>query len=93
MQKPPEKPVLNNFATFTGKHLRWRLFLIQNIVNFVKAPILKNICERLLLKMLMKPRKVKNWLGISIQEQNFSTSLSETSESVARNELQTINMI
>ena len=34
--------------------------LIQNIAKFSRAPILKNICERLLLKMFMKLRKVKN---------------------------------
>ena len=35
----------------TRKHLRWSLFFIQNIAKFLSAPILKNICERLLLKM------------------------------------------
>ena len=35
-----------------------RLFLIQNIAKFFRAPILKNICKRLLLKMFMKLRKV-----------------------------------
>ena len=28
------KAVLNNFAIFTGKHLCWRFFLIQNIAKF-----------------------------------------------------------
>ena len=65
MQKQPpvkfcKKAVLKNFAIFTGKHLCWRLFSIQNIPKFFRAPILKNICERLLLKMFMKLRKVKN---------------------------------
>ena len=47
-------------AIFTGKHLRWRLFLIQNVAKCFRAPILKNICERLHLKMsMMKLRKVK----------------------------------
>ena len=35
----------------TGKHLCWSLFLILSIAKFLRAPILKNICERLLLKM------------------------------------------
>ena len=56
-KQPPEKfykkAVLKNFAIFTGKYLCWRHFLIQNI-----APVLKNICKRLLLKRFMKLRKV-----------------------------------
>ena len=35
----------------TWKHLCWSLFLILSIAKFLRAPILKNICERLLLKM------------------------------------------
>ena len=43
---------LKNFTTErTGKDLCWSLFLIQNIAKFLRAPFLKNICERLLLKM------------------------------------------
>ena len=34
-----------------GKHLCWSLFLILSIAEFLREPILKNICERLLLKM------------------------------------------
>ena len=67
MQKQPpevlyEKAVLKSFATFTGKYLCWRLFLIKlqffrpehsyfpvNIAKVLRTPILKNICERLLL--------------------------------------------
>ena len=59
-----KKGVLKNFANFTGKHLCWSLFLITDLQarNFIKkillqcflikllrTPILKNICERLLL--------------------------------------------
>ena len=60
MQKqPPEKfcknAVLKNFAIFTGKHLRWSLSLMRNTAKFFIAPILKNTCERLLLKMFKKP--------------------------------------
>ena len=31
--------------------LNWNRFLILSIANYLRAPILKNICERLLLKM------------------------------------------
>ena len=59
MQKQPpdvfyKKAVLKNFAMFigrTGKHLCSSLFLIYAIAKFLSAPILKNICQRLLLKM------------------------------------------
>ena len=59
MQKQPlekfcKKAILKNFAIFTGKHLRRRLFLIQNFAKLFRAPILKNVCERLLLKLFMK---------------------------------------
>ena len=65
MQKqPPEvfylkKAFLKNFALFTRKHLCWSLFLIQNIAKFLRAPILKNICERLLLKMCYETENLK----------------------------------
>ena len=32
---------IKKFAIFTGKHLSWSLFLIQNIGKFLRAPILK----------------------------------------------------
>ena len=51
-----------NLANFTGKHLRWSLFLINFIEKrfqhrclpvkfskFLRTPILKNVCKRLLL--------------------------------------------
>ena len=54
--------VLQYFALFAGEHLCWSLFLIKlqtlrllhrcfsvNIAKFSRTPILKNICERLLL--------------------------------------------
>ena len=54
-KQPPdvfyEKSALKNFAIFTGKRLYWRLFLNRNIVKFLGGPILKKICERLLLKL------------------------------------------
>ena len=53
---PPDvfckKGVLNNFTIFTEKHVCWRLhvccFLVNN-AKFLGTPILKNICEWLLL--------------------------------------------
>ena len=59
-EKLRKKVVLKNFAIFTGKHLCWRLFSIQNNEKFFRGNILKKICKRLILKMLMKLRKVKN---------------------------------
>ena len=57
-----KKVVLKNFATFTGKHLHWSLFLNKvrlqhrcfpvNIEKSLRTSILKNICERLLLDPL-----------------------------------------
>ena len=52
--------ILKSFAIFTRKHLCWSLFLIKglrrrcfpvNIAKFLRTPILKNICERQLLKI------------------------------------------
>ena len=67
MQKQPlqkfcKKPVLKNFAILTGKHLCWNHFLIQNIANFFRAPILKNICEWLLyarIELIKRRSKVQ----------------------------------
>ena len=87
--QPPEKfckkAILQKFAVFTGQHQCWRPFLIQNTTKFFRAPFLEDIWERLLLKMFMKLRKVKNcWIGILTlyEKQNFSTSVSETSDNV-----------
>ena len=57
-----KKVVLKNFAMFTKKHLCWSLFWVNvikerlqqksfpvNNTKFLRTPILKNICERLLL--------------------------------------------
>ena len=51
-----KKAVLKNFAILPGKHLCWSLcWRLQhrcfpvNIVKFLRTPVLKNICERLLL--------------------------------------------
>ena len=41
--------VLKNLAMFLGKHLCWSLFLV-NLRG--STPILKNICERLLLEVV-----------------------------------------
>ena len=61
-----KKTVLKNFATSTGKHLCQNLFFNKNaglqgpsfikkrLVKFLRTPILKNICERLLLKVTLE---------------------------------------
>ena len=80
-----------NFPIFTGqigKHLCWSLFLIQSMAKFLRALILKNICERLLLKMcfFMKLRKIKSYswgiFTLHFKKTGFSTSISEKSENV-----------
>ena len=48
-----KKAALKHFAIFTEKYLCWNLFLLQNITKSLKAPILNNICEWLLLKMCL----------------------------------------
>ena len=57
--------VLKNFANLTRKHLCWNLFLINLFIKklqdryflvkfakFLRKPILKDICRRLLLSLL-----------------------------------------
>ena len=51
----------------TGKYLCWSLFLILSIVKFLRASTLKNICERLLLKMCSW-----NWENLFIMSFNFT---------------------
>ena len=66
VQKQPtevffKKSVLKNFGNFTGKHLRRSLFLTKlqacgrfpvKLAKFLRTPILKNICGRLLLYVI-----------------------------------------
>ena len=65
-----KKAVLKNFTIFTGKQLCWNLFFnknvsftkkrlqhwsfLANIEKFLRTPILKNICERLLLRVFLE---------------------------------------
>ena len=44
--------VLKNLANFTGKQLYWSLFF-HKVTGLQGTPILKNICERLLLKRIL----------------------------------------
>ena len=62
-----KKTVVKNFAIFTGKRLRWSLLLNKvatlikrrpqhkrfyvNTAEVSRTPVLKNICERLLLNV------------------------------------------
>ena len=68
----------------TEKHLCWRLFLILSIAKFLKEPILKNICERLLLKMCSwnweKLKFIRSFNFRLKNQYQYSTSISETSE-------------
>ena len=89
MQKEPQefckKAVLKSSAIFTSKNICIWLFLIQNVANFFRASNLKNICEQLLLKEAMELRKIKivnKGFKLYIKKQDFSTSISETSENV-----------
>ena len=53
-----KKGVLKNFVKFTGKHLPWSLFFAK----LLRTPTLKNICERLLLKIMFIPIQMyNNW--------------------------------
>ena len=56
------KGVLKNFENFTGKHLRWSLFLINmqvfsrfpvKFAIILRTPVFKKSCERPPLKLLM----------------------------------------
>ena len=51
----------------TGNHLCWSLFLILSIAKFLRAIILKNICEQLLLKLCSW-----NWENLFIMSFNFT---------------------
>ena len=68
--QPPEvfysKAAVKNLKIFTEKHLCWSFFLMQNIAKFLRAPILNNICELLLLKMCSL-----NWEKLSIVHKEF----------------------
>ena len=57
-----KKDALNNFAIFTGKHLKPCNFVKKrlqhkcfpmNIAKFLRTPLLKNICELLLLHLFL----------------------------------------
>ena len=48
-----KKAAFKNFAIFIGKHLSWSLFLI-NLQACKPATILQDICERLVLNLLIQ---------------------------------------
>ena len=52
-----------------GKHVCESVFLILSIAKFLRAPILKNICKRLLLKMCSW-----NWETLKFIHKKFFTS-------------------
>ena len=53
-----------------GKHLCWSPFLILSISKFLRAPFLKNICERLLLK-----RCSRKWETLKFIIRSFNFTL------------------
>ena len=61
----------------------WSLFLILGIAKFLRAPILKNICKLLLLKMCSwnweKLKFIYKEFKFYIRKQVFSTSVLQTS--------------
>ena len=68
--------VLKNLVIFTEKHLCWshikkrlqhRCFL-ENIAKFLRTSLLENICERLLLPII-----IAIIIGITLLEQNYRT--------------------
>ena len=71
-----KKAVLKYLAIFIRNHLCWSLFLIKlfqhncfpvNIAEVLRRPILKNICERLLLNIVFN----------SYEEQHLLAKLDE----------------
>ena len=70
------KAALKNLSKFIGKYLCWSLFLIKlfqqscfpvNSAKFLRAPISKNLCERLVLSIVFN----------SNEEQYFFAKLDE----------------
>ena len=63
-KQPPEvfykKAVVKKLANSKKKNLCFSIFLIQNIAKSLRAPILKNICEQLLLKCVHETDKNKD---------------------------------
>ena len=74
VQAPEKVGVLKNYANFTRTHLCWSLFLIKFQaglkVKFLRTPTLKNICERLILKVDLLKKHITliskiTWLQIA----------------------------
>ena len=72
-----QKAVLRNFANFTRKYLCWGLFLIKLQANtgeaptqafpvkfakYLRTPVLKNICKRLLLPITYSSKFLKDFI-------------------------------
>ena len=65
------QPVVKNSAIYIGKNLSWSLLLTKlfqhrcfpvNIVNFLRTSILRNICERLLLHVVINSNEEQHLL-------------------------------
>ena len=72
-----KKGVHKKFAIFTGKHMCWSLFLIMrpqrrcfsvNIAKFLRAAILRSICERLLLDIIVNR---ENTVGLRLKSPSW----------------------
>ena len=61
--------VNNTWLLLIGKHVCENAFLILSIAKFLRAPILKKICKRLLLKMCLW-----NWETLKFIHKKFLTS-------------------
>ena len=71
-------------CSFIKKRLQYRSFFHTNIEKFLRAPILKNICERLLLRVFLE--HFPTWTNnIGSQEDVFSkTKQNKTKSTVLK---------
>ena len=88
-KQPPglffKKAVVKNLKIFRGNHICWSFSLIHNIAEFLRVPIVRDICERLPLILCSW-----NWEKLKIAHKDFnfilktgfSTSISEASENI-----------
>ena len=84
LQKKP--PFLKKELLMAASYRKTLRFLVLNIVKFVRAPTLENICVWLLLKMCSwnweKIKFIRSFNFTLKNQYQYSTSISETSENV-----------
>ena len=70
-KQPPglffKKAVVKNLKTFRGNHICWSFSLIHNIAEFLRVPIVRDICERLPLILCSW-----NWEKLKIAHKDFN---------------------